>query len=302
MSISRLKEVVQFGKHARMGAQIICVHGIGQQLKGEETLLTEWIPAMRDGIKDAGGPKVREDEVAMAFYGDLFRRKGTKAFGIPPYDETDVSQGIEQELLSELWQGGAAIDPAVTGPGAETKLYAPRFVERALNALSHSRFFAGLAMNAFIADLKQVSSYLRDEELRKGVQSRIAEAVTDQARVVIAHSLGTVAAYEALCAHPEWPVRAFISLGSPLGIQNVIFDRLRPSPQDGIGVWPAGISMWTNIAAQGDIVALEKNLRNLFGERVQDFLISNEAHAHDVVPYFTARETGEAIKSGLQHA
>jgi hypothetical protein len=31
----------------------------------------------------------------------------------------------------------------------------------------------------------------------------------------VGHSLGSVAAYEALCAHPQWPVRALATLGPP---------------------------------------------------------------------------------------
>jgi hypothetical protein len=42
-----------------------------------------------------------------------------------------------------------------------------------------------------------------------------------------------------------------------------------------------------------------KELRTKFGERVQDFLVHNDAHAHDVRPYLTSQETGHAIAQGL---
>jgi hypothetical protein len=32
-------------------ASVLCVHGIGQQHKGEETLRGEWAAALRDGIR-----------------------------------------------------------------------------------------------------------------------------------------------------------------------------------------------------------------------------------------------------------
>jgi pimeloyl-ACP methyl ester carboxylesterase len=168
-----------------------------------------------------------------------------------------------------------------------------------LNALSHSRFFANIAVNAFVADLKQVHAYLHDDRIRREAQSRIEKKVTEETRVLVAHSLGTVVAYEALCAHPEWPVRTFVSLGSPLGISNLIFELLRPAPENGIGVWPEAISHWSNIADGGDIVALVKELRTKFGECIQDYLVHNDAHAHDVRPYLTANETGHAIARGL---
>ena len=91
----------------------------------------------------------------MAFYGDLFRRKG-RASSIPPYDEHDITEKWEQAML-ELWCIEAArIDDAIPGPGEKTRARTPETIQLALNALSHSQFFANLALKVFIADLKQV--------------------------------------------------------------------------------------------------------------------------------------------------
>lgn len=57
---------------------------------------------------------------------------------------------------------------------------------------------------------------------------------------------------------------------------------------------------WTNIADRGDVVALAKDLAPVFGHRVTDVLVHNGARAHDVRPYLTARETGQAIASALR--
>jgi hypothetical protein len=278
---------------------IVCVHGIGQQVSGEESILADWIPALRDGVRRAAGVPPRPGHIEMAFYGDLFREKGTKSLSIPPYDENDVTEELEKQLLEAWWIGGSLIDKGVLGPQDQTKLRTPRMVQRAVNALSHSRFFANIALNSFVADLKQVYGYFHDEMVRTEAQHRVEKVITDQTRVLLAHSLGTVVAYEALCAHPEWPVRTFITLGSPLGIRNLIFELLRPPPQRGIGLWPQTLKHWSNIADQGDIVALVKELRTGFGDRVRDYLVDNDAHAHDVRPYLTSQETGHAIAQGL---
>jgi len=282
-----------------MSTTIVCVHGIGQQVKGEDSILSDWIPALRDGIRRANGQPPAEDRIGMAFYGDLFRKKGSKSVGIPPYDEKDVANEWEKQLLEAWWIGGARMDENVRGPEDQTKLRTPRIIQRALNALAQSRFFANIAVNAFVADLKQVHAYLHDDDIRREAQSRISKEITDETHMLVAHSLGTVVAYEALCANPEWPVRTFVSLGSPLGISNLIFELLRPTPKNRVGVWPGPISHWSNIADGGDIVALVKELRTKFGERVQDYLVHNDAHAHDVRPYLTAKETGHAIARGL---
>lgn len=278
---------------------IVCVHGIGQQVRGEDSVLSDWVPALRDGIRRGGGNPPPPERIGMAFYGDLFRKKGTKSLGIQPYDEDDVTKEWEKQLLHAWWVEAARVDQKVPGPEDQTKLRTPFFVQRALNALSHSRFFANVALTAFIADLKQVYAYLHDEAVREEAQRRVENVITDETRAIVGHSLGTVVAYEALCAHPEWPVRTFISLGSPLGIRNVIFDLLRPAPEKGAGSWPEALSHWSNVADKGDIVALVKELRIGFGDRVQDYLVHNDAHAHDVRPYLTSGETGHAIARGI---
>jgi hypothetical protein len=117
--------------------------------------------------------------------------------------------------------------------------------------------------------------------------------------VVIGHSLGSVVAYEALCAAHEQPARTFITLGSPLGIRHLIFDQLDPAPNEGLGRWPEGLSRWVNIAAADDIVALEKNLNSRFGATVIDQLVDNGARVHDAVRYLCTREVGDAVASGL---
>jgi hypothetical protein len=92
---------------------------------------------------------------------------------------------------------------------------------------------------------------------------------------------------------------AFVSLGSPLGIRTLLFDRLDPAPQRGVGLWPQGLDTWVNIADRGDVVALVKCLQPLFGDGVRDRCVDNGAKAHDARPYLTAVETGEAIASAL---
>ena len=204
-----------------MSTFVACVHGIGQQLAGEDSILSDWVPALRDGIRRAGGEPPPSDRIGMAFYGDLFREKGTKSISIPPYDENDVTEEWEKELLQAWWVEGARIDQNVPGPEAQTKLRTPRVVHRALSALSHSRFFADVAARRLSSPISsKLYTYLHDEVVRRDVQLRVEKVIKDETHVLVGHSLGTVVAYEALCAHPEWPVHTFVSLGSPLGISN----------------------------------------------------------------------------------
>lgn len=279
-------------------AKIVGVHGVGHQFKGENTLRAEWLPALRDGLARAGHQLASDDDFLCAFYGNLFRPAGKGAMN-PPYDANDVDDEWERELLELWWREAARVDPAVRGPDAGAKVGVLSVVQRALDALSQSDFFAGLAERALIFDLKQVRRYLGEPSIRREARANVERVIESDTRVVVGHSLGSVVAYEALCANPEWSVNTFVTLGSPLGIRNLIFEKLDPSPRNGAGAWPAGIKHWVNIADSRDVVALVKELASRFGPRVTDQLVSNGAKAHDATRYLTTRELGDAIAIGL---
>jgi pimeloyl-ACP methyl ester carboxylesterase len=282
-------------------ARIVLVHGMNNQYSGPVSMAAAWIPSLRDGLALSGNPHDLPDgDVACVFYGDLFRRSERMLGDSGPiYGPADVEPGFETDLLLEWWAEAARTDPAVIPPDTRT-LGAAGVVQKALAALACSRFCAGVAEHLMILWIKQVHRYFTEDEVRARVQQRLADAVGADTRVVVAHSLGSVAAYEALCAHPDWPVRTLVTLGSPLGIRNLIFDRLRPAPANGEGAWPAGLTQWTNIADNADMVALVKKLAPQFGRGVRDIEVDTGLRAHDVRRYLTAAATGRAV--GLELA
>jgi hypothetical protein len=290
-------------------ATVVCIHGIAQQFKGEETLHQEWSASLRDGIRLANARTavaLDDLEIRFVFYGSLFRPQGrTLSVGIPPLTLEDVTE-FEQDLLFQWWTAAARSDPSVIAPDARTLSRAPRSAQAALRALSGSRFFSGLAERAMIFDLVQVRRYFTEPATRDAVQALVADAVDEDTRVIVAHSLGSVAAYEALAANPHWPIRSLVTLGSPLGIRNLIYDRLQPTPMASLALdavpsaqWPGSARAWTNIADDGDVVALVKDLRPLFGARVKCQVVYNGSQAHAIERYLTAPETGDAILAGL---
>ncbi|WP_327712483.1 hypothetical protein OG912_33070 [Streptomyces sp. NBC_00464] len=278
---------------------VVLVHGIAQQLKGPETIAEAWLPSLNDGLTLSGAGTLPRDDVSAAFYGDLFRRPGHRGLGEPPLDASDVEPGLEHELLLSWWKAAADAESRVPGMDATGRLRTPRIVQRALNALSHSTFFAGLAEGAMIGSARQVRRYFTEPQVRGAAGERLARAVTGKTTVIVAHSLGSVVAYETLCAHPQWQDLTLITLGSPLAVRGLVFDRLRPTPHGGTARWPVPVKRWINIADHGDAVALIKRLAPSFGTRIQDQTVNNGAHAHDVRPYLTARETGFALAEAL---
>src|SRR6266478_2507074 len=185
-------------------ASIVCIHGIGQQLKGEETLVLEWRAALRDGMRRAGA---RNDElppnevITVAFYGDLFR--GKKAGTDAPYELVDIDQGLEADLLAawaseaERDKNGSAVSTAESHNSKSG--WAPQWVQSLAEALLRKRFFAGLTDRLLVGALKQVRWYLTEPGIRSSARERLSQLLGSDTRVVVAHSLGSIVAYEALC-------------------------------------------------------------------------------------------------------
>ena len=283
-------------------ARVVCVHGIGQQLETSETLHSIWAPAMVGGVR-LGGAELSETDIVCAEYGSLFRKPGRKlAVGDEPIEATDLDH-YERDLLMLLWQEAGKNDPRVIPPDAST-LGTPMTVQRGLRALSNSRFFANVAERALLGNLRQVKRYMNDDQTREEINARVLSAVGPDTRLIVGHSLGSVVAYEVMSELPPDFHVSLVTLGSPLGIANLIFDRLRPPPShtDPRGQWPRGCPYWANVADEADVVALVKDLRPLFGDAVESFVVDNDAHAHSIAPYLTAQLTGQAISRGMAAA
>lgn len=283
--------------------RVVGVHGIAQQYLSGPELTRGWLYALRGGLEAAGfratADGLAETDVRVTFFGDLFRPPGALAAGGPPYTAADVGPGPERDLLRCWYQAAVEQDPALgpppgaLGPGKVA-------IQAMLERLLRSRTFAKVAQRGFIGNLKQVTAFLARPEVKDRALQRVAGEVTEDTRVVIGHSLGSVVIYEYLARHSPSQVELVVTLGSPLGIPNLVFERLTPAPAGGMGVWPGQVGRWVNVAEPNDVVALRKQLAPLFPvpagrDGVEDHLVDNGDEPHAVSRYLNAEPTGAAL-------
>jgi hypothetical protein len=145
-------------------ARIVLVHGVGHQFEGESSIQAKWYPALLDGVRLAGGTVFEANSLACPFYGDVFRPTGKMAPTETPYTATDLT-AAESQLLELWWHEARRVDPTVASE--DTKVRIPLGAQRALYALSGSRFFSGIAERALIGDAKQLLGYLDDPSRRE---------------------------------------------------------------------------------------------------------------------------------------
>lgn len=234
---------------------VVGVHGIGNYRHFRETG-SAGAAALAAGAEWsswlAGGGHVTLD-VRVAYYSHHLHR------GTPHGDDVTTLDDDAQDLLIG-WV--AALHPA---PGVAQ---GPR-TARARAAMDRLTREHGVAARRFAAAfVREVGTYLKEPSgarrlaAREAVASAVAAASGPVA--VVAHSLGSVVAYEALWAHPELAVDRLITLGSPLGMPAVVFDRLEPAPGPR-GGRPPGVRQWVNLADVGDLVAVPRTgLRGSF--------------------------------------
>ena len=106
-----------------------------------------------------------------------------------------------------------------------------------------------------------------------------AAAESGRPIMLIAHSMGSVIAYDALwemshVGRDEIEVSLLLTTGSPLG-QNYLQRRIFGNDRSGEDRYPTNISRWINLAAAGDMTAIDPVLKNDFGEMVDLQLIED---------------------------
>jgi hypothetical protein len=272
-------------------APILAVHGIWNRIDGmspdeaARTLAGKWQPALAAGYTAAGldGPP---PGIVAAYYADLL---ATHAQG--GLDDLGTLSPAEQRW-AWAWMKDLGV-PEETSQG-----YGTVALRQGLDWLARRRG-AGAAVIARImtAFLREVFAYMTRPALRGRARARVIEAVqTHRPRVVVAHSLGSVVAYEALHARPDLGVDLLVTVGSPLGLPEAVFDGLEPEPRDGRGARPPGVGRWVNIADPGDLVAVPARLGDRFPVDLHEEAHIGVLDFHTMAGYLGCGLTAAAVQ------
>ena len=144
---------------------------------------------------------------------------------------------------------------------------------------------------------KETNRYFENEDkiashIREQLKQELRPLLQDGHKVlVIGHSLGSVITYDTLWAlsnleHLPGKVDLFLTLGSPLGM-NYVQQRLLGHHMSGEHKYPSNIRHWINIAADGDLIALDRYLAKDFGEMLELNLVDAiEDHSDQIYNYF----------------
>ncbi|MFQ5609970.1 MAG: hypothetical protein ACE5F8_06840, partial [Woeseiaceae bacterium] len=135
---------------------------------------------------------------------------------------------------------------------------------------------AGEKMEVHLRDLRRYTRNLNGiaDHAREMLKTTLRTAAGSGRRVLlIAHSMGSVIAYDSLwemthVTQDSARIDHWLTCGSPLG-QNYLQKRIKGCIEAGNARFPHNVRHWTNIAAVGELTAIDPALANDFGEMLE---------------------------------
>jgi hypothetical protein len=237
--------------------RIVFIHGRAQQRKNSKKLQSEWEAAWKKGLRLAKIPAPRTIDAVLPYFGDRLVDL-IKKIEAPLLVDIITRGGslqskaarLQTQMMYEIARNAGLTDQKIqsyySGEPQERGLENTAWVRAIAKALDKT------PLRGRVVDLvtHDVSVYLTNSGVRSQVD-RIVEKELDQSPcVVVAHSLGTVVAYNVLFnASAALDVRLFVTVGSPLGL-NAVKNNL-----DGPLAKPVCVSRWFNARDKRDIVA-----------------------------------------------
>lgn len=142
----------------------------------------------------------------------------------------------------------------------------------------------GVATDEIEVHLRDFFRYVHNsngiaEAAREKLKTRLhAAAAAGRPVLLLAHSMGSVIAWDTLWQQTRdgapLPVDLFVTIGSPLG-QKIVQRHLLGRKEAEARRYPAGIDYWINIAAIGELTAIDRYLRNDFAGMIRQGLVRN---------------------------
>lgn len=274
-----------------MSKVIIGIHGLSNKPKAEE-LADGWKKAIIEGLEKNEG--IKEEKARFDFRSVYWADVMYKT----PDENADLYQPAAANALKtyeESWRDSLRAD--VFDAGGDV-------LEAIKNRIGVNTIADAIIKHKF----QDLSRYYKEDAIRTKLISRLKdEILNSQGKriMVVAHSMGTIIAYDVLRElgneHPRLVIDHFITLGSPLGLPYVMH---KISTTSAVIRTPSIVKKWTNFSDKRDPVAFDTHLSDDYkandsGVTVKDDLVANDwaENRHKIYGYLRTPEVSRAIRN-----
>ncbi len=277
-----------------MDKVIIGIHGLAN--KPEQSKLEEWwINSIKEGLANIDVESQFDFKmVYWAKYLYKYPLHDDKDYSFDDLFNTEPYQAAEEGEIKEYYDG--FFD--------EVRARGRNIVGNSMDFLKDYTGISSLANWALGKYLKDLAFYYSDTQQLKDKEGDTAlarivlqnilkkelEACAGKKIMVIAHSMGSIIAYDVLqkihADKPDFSISDFITIGSPLGLPHVISMIKCISGNIKVVTPEAVKGRWMNFADNKDVVAADFRLAddykpNLNNVKVVDDLVYNSYHIKD---------------------
>jgi len=288
--------------------KLILVHGRAQEEYEQESLKNEWVNALQKGLAKSDLSLPKDLSIEFPYYGKLLVNSIQEAASVQTRIEAmrGDSNSIDESEQIEFYETflGEIAEKAEMSPAERAELRILLSKNRGVQnwEIVH-KLSTLLDRNPIIANLtlglvtKDVFMYLYVNNIKKQINDLVAKCFDDEPCVVVGHSLGSVVSYLVLQNNPQFQVKQFITVGSPLGI-NGIRRKLTK-----VGVPACVKNGWYNAFDDRDIVALNPLNQEFFNVRPSivntNHVKNHTSNRHGIDGYLDDKEVALEIYKAL---
>lgn len=300
--------------------KVIFIHGMNQQHHSAASIRQRWLHILQKGMRkhqqDARFSYLKR-HIRIPFYGDLLSRYNVRNI-------LEAGTLMPQEWPSFPFRKPA--QPQLPAPVPRPGWRRPTITDFSQPGSSDTmdfrqkfNYFTALGKNVALRDfalllnyfptlhrtllqrfLIETYLYLDNPDFMREVHERIARQLGGRKPcIVIAHSLGSVIAYNHLIQHPELNVQRFITLGSPLAFQVIQSSLAQPV------VRPKAIKGdWINFYSTDDYltaIPLTEPPFKFEPEIINHGIRTHIHRPHDITGYLLHPQVVEAILELLKN-
>jgi len=279
--------------------KVIFIHGRDQQDQAPRQLRANWLTAWEKGLAKSNLTLPPEDSIHIPYYADRLHALMLELI-LPKADQeisrsgsTGINEAQElaftKEYLKEIALAKAttfeermeikAMAEAERGP----LNWAP--VQSLLGALDKTNIFGDYPVKKATRD---VFVYLTQNQIKEAINKIVEKTFDTTPCVVVGHSLGSIVSYLVLKNNPDFQVKKFITIGSPLGMTSLA-KHLEPPLVMPECIQGDAADCWYNVYDESDFIALhpldKQHFNNGFEIVNSTHVINHTKNRHGIAGY-----------------